>query len=137
MTSHFRNNLRFALRKEISTIREELPLNKMERIGNILSWFAYDFKEILKKNIFDPRVLTIFFTAFAMTSSAFLFYPSITGRIISVNIDKFFELVDWDYVRFCLWFISEITLFGIGIRAFGRFTNQHLLKYYKDQNVVS
>lgn len=136
MKSRFQNNLRFALRKETAEIRESLPLNQIEKIGDKLSWFAYEFKEFCLKTFFDPRVITVCFTAFAMIFNALLFYPSNTWYILSTTFNWIVDHTNWDYVRFCLWLLSEVTIFGIGIRAFGRFTNQQLLKHYKDQDVV-
>lgn len=133
MASRFRNNLRFALLKESQEIREQLPPNWMEKVGDHLSWFVYDFKQICSKTIFDPRVVTIWLTAFVMAFVSVLFYPIYTLDII---LDIFFEImarINGDYVRFCLWMISEISILGLGVRAFGRFTNQKLLKHYEDQ----
>jgi hypothetical protein len=137
MTSRFQNNLRFAFSKETSAIRESLPLNQIEKIGDKLSWFAYDFKESCLKTFSDLRVITVCFTAFAMIFAALLFYPSNTWDILSTMFDWIVDAINWDYIRFCLWLLSEVTIFGIGMRAFGRFTNPQLLKYYNEQNVVS
>lgn len=137
MRSHFQNNLRFALRKETAIFREQCPLNKMEKVGDALSWFAYDFKECVLDIIFDPRAMTVCCTAFAMILAALLFYPSYTSDILSKSFHWIVNLVNWNYVRFCLWLISEITIFGIGVRAFGRFSNQELLKQYHEQSVVA
>ncbi|MFA6915038.1 MAG: hypothetical protein WC222_01450 [Parachlamydiales bacterium] len=136
MASHFRNNLRFALRKETSEIRELSPPNLIEKIGDTLSWFAYDFKEFFFKMLFDPRVVTVWLTAFFMILTSLLFYPVNTWHILSTVFQWINDYTNWDHVRFCLWLISEVTIFGIGIRAFGRFTNQKLLKHYNDQKLV-
>lgn len=137
MKSRFQNNLRFALRKEVSKIREQLPPNSFEKIGDMLSWFAYDFKEFFLNTFFDPRVITVFFTAFAMIFAALLFYQSITWNILSTTYNWIVDYINWEYIRFCLWILSEVTILGIGMRSFGRFTNQELLKHYNDQNMVA
>lgn len=137
MRSRFQNNLRFALCKETAISREKLPPNKIEKVGDVLSWVAYDFKEFVLDILFDPRVMTLFFTAVAMIFAALVFYPSHTWNTLSTSFNWMMDRVNWNYVRFCLWLVSEITIFGVGMRAFGRFSNQELLKQYHDQNVVA
>lgn len=137
MRSRFQNNLRFALRKETAIFRENFPPNKFEKIGNILTWFAYDFKEFILDILFDPRAITICFTLFAMILNALLFYPSDTWDTLSTIFNWIIDSINWSYVRFCLWILSEITIFGVGMRAFGRFSNQELLKHYNEQNVIA
>lgn len=137
MRSRFNNNLRFALRKESLDIRQKLPLNQIEKIGDKLSWFAYEFKDFCLEIIFDPRFITVCFTAIAMILAALLFYPSDTWNVLSTTFNWFVENINWGYIRFCLWIICEVTIFGVGMRAFGRFSNRELLKYYHDQDVVA
>ena len=72
-----------------------------------------------------------------MFFAALLFYPSNTWGIFSTMFNWIVYAINWDYIRFCLWLLSEVTIFGIGMRAFGRFTNPQLQKYYNEQNVVS
>ncbi len=127
----FKSNLRFALRKEAQGIRESTPLNKIEKFGDRLSWFAYEFKDHFLKLFYDPRFITVYLTGFAMILTSLLFYPSDTWRILSNTWQWFVDHINWSYVRFCLWVLSEATILGVGIRAFGRFTNQKLLDYYK------
>jgi hypothetical protein len=137
MAPRFQNNLHFALRKEAPELREKLPLNQIEKIGNKFSWFAYGFKDFFVKIFADPGFLTICFTFFAMILNAFLFYPSETWHILSTIINWIVNVINWDYVRFCLWLLSEVTIFGIGLRAFGRFTNQQLMKYYQERDGIA
>ncbi len=135
--SGFKNNLRFALRKEASGVRESLPLNQIEKIGDKLCWFVYDFKDFCLETFFDPRFLTVCFTIVAMVLAALLFYPSDTWTVLSNTFQWIFEQIHWGYVRFCLWMICEISIFGIGMRALGRFTNQQLMKHYHERDTVA
>lgn len=137
MRSRFQNNLRFALHKEAAISRVQVPPNKIEKMGDILSWFAYDFKEFILNILFDPRAITVCFTAVAMILASFLFYPSVTWDTLSTIFNRIIDWINWNYVRFSLWLISEITIFGVGMRAFGRFSNQELLKHYHDRNAVA
>jgi hypothetical protein len=129
--SRFQNNLRFALRKETSDARATIPFNRLEKIGDVLSWIAYELKAVFLKTLCDPRFITIFLTTFAMLFSTLLFYPSDTWRILSKICTWIFDHINWSYVRFSLWLLSEITILGIGMRAFGRFSNQKLLESYQ------
>lgn len=130
-SSRFQSNLRFALRKESSDARGNIPLYQIEKIGNALSWVAYELKAVLLQAFTDPRFITICFTAFAMLFSALLFYPSDTWSLLSETCTWIFEHINWRYVRFFLWIISETTILGVGMRAFGRFSNQKLLDHYQ------
>jgi hypothetical protein len=80
--TRFQNNLRFALRKELPEGRSLAPLNRSEQIGNILSWFAYEFKSAVAKIVCDPRFVTVFFTLLSMIVAALLFYPTNTWDIL-------------------------------------------------------
>lgn len=135
-SSSFKNNLRFALRKETLNARESLPLNQIEKTGDKLCWLVYDFKDFCVKTFYDPRVLTVGFTAFAMILAALVFYPSDTWHILATFFTWIIDHINWSYLRFCLWILCEITIFGFGVRAFGRFTNQQLLKHYHEQDRV-
>lgn len=134
--TRFRSNLRFALRKESYDARKDIPLNRVEVVGNALSWVAYEFKDVCIKVFYDPRFITICFTILAMFFSTLLFYPSDTWRIFRSICTWIFEHINWIYVRFCLWVLCETIILGIGMRAFGRFTNQKLLAHYHSQGVL-
>jgi hypothetical protein len=131
MTSRFQSNLRFALHKETVLMREAIPLNQMEKIGNAFSWPVYEFKAVCSMTFCDPRFITISFTLFAMIISAFLFYPSDSWYYVSTVCSWVFNHINWSYVRFGLWLLSEVIILGVGMRAFGRFTNQKLMEHYQ------
>ena len=128
--TRFKNNLRFALHKEISEKRTLFPPNQSERIGNLLSWFAYEFRSIAVKLICDPRFLTVYFTSVAMIFVSLLFYPSTTWDIVIRIADSIIDHIHWGYFRFGFWILSEITILGMGFRAFGRFSNRKLMEFH-------
>lgn len=129
-TSRFQSNLRYALHKEDSNTRGDIPLNQFEKIGNLLSWFVYEFRFFFANTFFDVRCITIYFTALAMLLTALLFYPSDTWNVLSKSCRWIFDHINWSYVRFALWILSEITIFGLGIRSFGRFSNRKLMTHH-------
>ena len=112
--SRFQNNLRFALRKEASDLRATIPLNLPEKIGNVLSWFAYEFKTILVKVFCDPRFITICFTVLAMLLASLLFYPTITWLQLVRGYILISDNINWEYMRFTLWAITEVTILEMG-----------------------
>ncbi len=128
--SRFKSNLRFALRKETPEMRKEIPLNPCEKIGDLLAWIVYEFKTVLLTIIYNPLFLTVYFTLCAMIITALFFYPIITWSYLSKTWEWTFGKIDFKYVRFILWLLSEVTIFGIGIRAFGRFLNRKLTEHY-------
>lgn len=128
--SRFRSNFRFALHKEASNARGDIPLNQFEKIGNWLSWCIYELRFFVTNTVCDVRFVTTCFTLFTMILTAFLFYPSDTWDVFSRACRWIFEHINWRYVRFSLWLLSEITIFGLGIRALGRFSNRKLLEHH-------
>lgn len=126
--TRFQNNLRFALRKELLENRTFVPLNRAEQMGNLLSWFAYEFKAFIAKIVCDPRFVTVCFTLFSMVIAALLFYPTDTWHILSKVGGWGLGHINWAYCRFSLWILSEITILGVGLRAFGRFSNRQLME---------
>src|SRR5215475_6618456 len=110
-TPRFPSNLRFALHKEDSKTRGDIPLNQFEKIGNVLSWFVYEFRFFFKNTFCDVRCVTVYFTALAMILAALFFYPSHTWYILSKTCIWICAHINWSYVRFALWFLSEITIF--------------------------
>ena len=129
--TRLRSNLHFAFHKESSKLREDIPTNKLEQIGNLLSWIVYEFKSIFRNAICDPRVITVCLTLFFMILTALFFYPSNTWDIMGDIFTWVFTHINWGYVRFSLWVLSELTIFGLGLRAFGRFCNKELIQHHK------
>lgn len=130
LSDRFRSHFQFALYKEAFRLRQEIPINRTEKLGNLLSWFVYDFRKIAGSVLLDPRFITIVFTLFFMIFTAWIFYPSDTWRIVEKTFTWLINFVEWKYVRFGLWLIAEITILGIGMRAFGRFSNPQLMKFH-------
>ena len=128
--ARFKSNLRFAFHKETSESRSDLPTNLSEQIGNVLSWFAYEFRFVFTKTVCDPRFITVCFTWFAMIITALFFYPMNTFEILFKSCRWLFDHINWQYVRFALWLISEATILGMGFRAFGRFSNRRLMEHH-------
>ncbi|MBX9839853.1 MAG: hypothetical protein K2X69_16235 [Silvanigrellaceae bacterium] len=128
--SRFRSNFRFALHKEASNARGDIPLNQFEKIGNWLSWCVYELRFFVTSTVCDVRFVTAYFTLVAMIFTAFLFYPLDTLEIFWTACRWIFGHINWGYLRFALWLLSEITIFGIGIRALGRFSNRELLEHH-------
>lgn len=126
--TRFQSNLRFTLRKEPHEARK-IPLNRTEQIGNVLAWFAYEFRAVSVKSICDPRFITVCFTSFAMILTALIFYPTTTWDMITRSCEWIFDHINWSYARFGLWALSEVTIFGVGMRAFGRFSNRQLMEH--------
>jgi len=132
----FRSNLRFALRKESVSDREGVPLNRIEMWGNYLSWFVYEFRKALVKLVCDPRFVTVLFTLVAMMLTSLIFYPSFTSASLFDFVSWTVGHINWKYVRFALWLLSEVTILGLGMRAFGRFSNQPLMnRYFPSQSL--
>lgn len=130
LSERFRSHFQFALHKEELRVRHEIPMNRVEKFGDLLSWVVYDFRRMAARVLKDPRFLTILFTLLFMTLTSLLFYPSDTWRILERASTWIFEHIEWKYVRFGLWLVSEVTIVGLGLRAFGRFSNPQLMKFH-------
>lgn len=126
----FRSNFRFALHKERATLREEIPLNQIEKLGNILSWCGYELRTTLQKFFRDPRTITVLVTLFWMNLTSFVFYPVQTFDAWDYVLTALFKHINWAYVKFVIWTLTEITILGTGMRAFGRFSNKALMNHY-------
>lgn len=123
-------NVKFAFRKETPVIRSTIPHNLFEKIGHILSWLVYGFGEFFIKQVSDPRFITIVFTLFAMTFTAFIFYPLTSSLYFFRALRWFIDHINWEFLRLVLWIFTEVTIFGLGIRALGRFSNRKLMEHY-------
>ena len=130
LAARIRNHLHFAFHKESSNARENIPVNRLEIIGNWLSWFVYDFRKVASRYLFDPRSITVVLTWIAMSFVALLFYPSTTWNLFVDSVTWVVDHINWQYVRFVLWLLSEITVMGLGLRAFGRFSNSELTQLH-------
>lgn len=131
LSARFRNHLRFALHKELRQTREASPPNQIERLGDILSWVVYEFRSLFLSTVCDPRFITVIFTLSAMLLTSLLFYPSKTWDIVGNTVHWTVGHINWKYVRFTLWLVSEVTVLGLGIRAFGRFSNKKLMEHHQ------
>lgn len=133
----FRSNLRFAFRKETLSERGNVSLNWMESLGNYLSWFVYEFRKAMARLVCDPRFVTVVFTLVAMVLTSLIFYPHFTATSLFDSVTWMVNHINWHYVRFGLWLLSEITILGLGMRAFGRFSNQPLMHHYFPERHLS
>lgn len=131
MASIFKNNLRFALKKESMEIRENLPKHSLEKIGDLCSWFLYESRNCYLKYIKEPKFITVILTIWVMFLVGLLFYPSIAWGLFVDSLSAIIEGINWQYVRFVLWLASEISILGLGFRSLGRFLNKDLMAYYK------
>lgn len=129
-SNRFRNHLLFAIRKETSTVRDVIPYHFLEKLGNHLSWLAYEFRRALEKSVKNPKTLTVLFTLLAMTTNALVFYPSYTWDCIVDSWTWLITRINWSSVRFILWMATEVTILGVGLRAFGRFSNPELMNKF-------
>ena len=129
-SKRFKSHFQFALHKENPQIRLQIPINRIEKFGDRLAWCVYDFRKMFMNCFGDPRSITIIFTLFFMLVTALLFYPSDVWQIIERTLIWIIDHIEWRYVRFGLWLISEITILGLGMRAFGRFSNPELMKFH-------
>lgn len=129
-SNRFRNHLLFAIHKEPASERGAIPYHFLEKTGNYLSWLAYEFRRWLAKFFKDPRTLTVLLTLIAMTTNALVFYPFYTMGCILDSLIWLISRIDWATVRFILWMSTEITILGVGLRAFGRFSNPELMNKF-------
>lgn len=103
--------------------------NLLEAFGQVAIWHITDFPRLVYQSISDPRVLTVVLTIFAHIAVQFAFYPAIsmdTARmIIQLLIPE-----PWK-IKLALYILTQITVFGYGSRALGRFTNADLMQAWR------
>ena len=82
----------------------------------------------------DPRFFVIVTTAFLMISVSLGFYPAITWKSLHFVCQAIFTYLQPHVViyvvKFALFALVQLTIFGYGLRAFGRLGNAKFMNEY-------
>jgi hypothetical protein len=113
--------------------RNEIPKNIGEKLGDAMIWHVKSMPKHVCRCASDPRVITVAFTALAMLSVQFAFYPVATTLAVRAVATAALKLLPAETVKFAGYVLTELGVVGYGVRALGRFTNALLLAdFYKD-----
>ena len=108
--------------------------NDLEKTGYFLSSFVTRPLNFTLKNIKNPLfILALAITCIAITT--IIFYPAHFMFILAKTIPFVFRVQPW-MVKAAVFTILETTIFGLGLRTFGRVCNLELLHAWQQKEVI-
>ncbi len=113
----------------------QYPRNLAEKIGQVVSRPVIEPLSFATKNIRNPAfVLALSTSAIALTTIAF--YPNQFMAVISRTVPFVLKTEPW-MVKLGTYLSLEATIFGLGLRAFGRVSNQELLASWQERKIMA
>ncbi len=113
----------------------QYPRTLAEKIGQIVSRPVIEPLSFATKNIRNPAfVLALSTNAIALVTIAF--YPTQFMAVVSRTVPFVLKTEPW-MVKFGTYLTIEATIFGLGLRAFGRVSNQELLASWQEKKITA
>lgn len=100
--------------------------NRAEHFGTALRWGVGHVADVLLKEIKNP-IMIVGLTSLALLGVTIAFYP---GTLLAVTAKVFpiaFKVKPW-MVKMALYILVQTTIAGVGIRTFGRLSNETLVR---------
>lgn len=120
---------------ERGSLIEPREVGRLESIGRTFSW-AVQPVDLLLKNIRNPLVI-ISLTMTSLFVATIAFYP-LQAWTAAVTVFPFLEKAATPHVlQAGCYFLTQATIAGLGIKAFGRLSNQDLLDRYLTGQVIA
>ena len=127
---------RFALAREFVT-REQTPhvyqATLVERCGGALRWGVGSALDHLLREIRNP-IVVVAIAAIAAVAVTIAFYPAVIFNAVVTVIPIVARLEPW-MAQMALYILTQTTLLGITLRAYGRFQNNDLKELWKADEI--
>lgn len=100
--------------------------SRFERLGSAIAAPIIKTTDAVVLNLRNPVVLSAY-TVGCIAIISFIYYPAQTVAVIEKVAPPLLKLKLW-MVRFALYTATELTVFGLGMRALSRISNESLSK---------
>jgi len=110
--------------------RTSIEKNRLEKIGNVMTWHITDGVRKVFRAAKDPRVLTVALTALAMVAASFIFYPATTYLAVKATFVFLGKYAPWAVMKFSIYAATLLGILGTGVRTLGRFANKTLMNHF-------
>jgi hypothetical protein len=123
----FINHARMAFTSDPELLSgKDYKQNRLERVGRLLICVTQLPKKAWHA-LHNPKVITVAFTALAMISVQFAFYPTASYLATKAICMFIVQHIPAYAVKISVYVFTQINVLGFGIRAFGRFSNDELM----------
>lgn len=106
--------------------------NRGEKIGDALLWPANELPRYVWRALHNPKVLTVAFTALALLSVQFAFYPAATILAAKCASTFLSHYIAASTVKLAAYVLVQTAILGWGTRALGRFSNPVLMANFNE-----
>jgi hypothetical protein len=105
--------------------------NLTEKLGNLLLYPSLNLPKGLINALYNPKVLTVAFTALALIGVQFAFYPITSALLLEKALVLISAYITPEIAKLAAYVFIQTAIVGLGTRAMGRFTNEGLMnKFY-------
>jgi hypothetical protein len=111
----------------------EYERNSLERLGDALRKPQALFADTAIRQIQRPATIALL-TLLAVVVITIGFYPDKIRDLISALIPWAAEIRPW-MLKLVLYLGVQVTILGLGLRALGRFRNQHLMHAWQTHRI--
>lgn len=102
--------------------------NRLEKIGGLLNWCVTQLPKKAWHALHNPKVLAVAFTALAMVTVQFAFYPTVSYLATKAVCVFLANHISAYAVKISIYAFTQINILGFGVRTLGRFSNEELMK---------
>ncbi|MBA3815116.1 MAG: hypothetical protein H0X29_01065 [Parachlamydiaceae bacterium] len=110
--------------------------NSLEKVGGMLNWCVTTLPKKAWHALHNPKVLTVAFTALALLTVQFTFYPTATYLATKAICIFIATHIPAYAVKISAYVFIQMNVLGFGLKALGRFSNEELMNnwYNKPEN---
>lgn len=109
--------------------------NKIEVLGDLLISPLFKNADRVLKHIKEPFMI-VALTAASIGMTTLVFYPEECASFATTTLPFLSSIKPW-MVKFGVYVGTELLIFGVGLRTFGRFSNADLYNAWKEKKIVS
>ncbi len=120
--------------KNLDDGRFEYETNRFEILGGLLISPLFKNADNILKHSRDPFMIAALTTA-AIGMATLVFYPEECASFVLTAFPFLSVIKPW-MVKFGVYVGTELTIFGVGLRTFGRFSNTELYHAWKEKKIV-
>lgn len=120
-------------RRKDTQAKYNYELGKVEKFGRTLMRGVESVLDLTLREIKNP-ILIIALTALTLLVVTIVYYPQQAWLLVTTVVPFAKSIEAW-MVKMALYILTQITVSGIGLRAFGRFSNPILCQAWRNNEL--
>jgi hypothetical protein len=113
--------------------RAPLEPSRIEKMGHSLANILLKPLDVVLTQIRNPAVIAAL-TVASLLMTAIIFYPGETMLILT-RVLPFLKHLQAGHVKFSFYVLSQVMIFGLGLRTMGRLSNTDLMDAFRKKEI--